>query len=269
MKMNKKFVLAGIVLCMLSVTACGNKKEEINMTDSGEIVTVESLKKQVDELTQKVDSMQETMDRYYAGSKEGEQEPSFSLEDVSYELAEFDDRALVVLKNNGTEPVIGLKVLATFYDAGNTMLTSKECFVEITTPGAMSVAEFDYYDTDITGKTDYDHIDIQLSKEKYSFTRTFLPAESFVVETNQTEKKDLLVKVTNQGETDADMIQITAVFYKNGEIIGYNTNSMINVQAGNYDTKTLYGAYQYQEDGTTVSEEYDSYEVYLSNIYNY
>lgn len=265
--------IAKVLLAAMTVTTvvsgCSKKKQEINMTDSGEIVTVESLKAQVDELTAKVNSMQETMDRYYAGSKEGEQKPSFSLDDVSYDVAEFDDRVLVVLKNNGTEPVIGLKVLATFCDAGNNVIGSKENFVEITTPGAVSVAEIDYFDMNFSGRSDYDHVDIQLSKENYSFTRNFLSADNFSVETNQTDGKDLAVKVTNQGDVDADMIQITAVFYKSGAIVGYNTNSMINVQTGMYDSKMLYGAYAYQEDGSTEKADYDSYEVYLSSIYNY
>lgn len=272
-RLKLKKSIAKVLLAAMTVTTvvsgCSKKKQEINMTDSGEIVTVESLKAQVDELTAKVNSMQETMDRYYAGSKEGEQKPSFSLDDVSYDVAEFDDRVLVVLKNNGTEPVIGLKVLATFCDAGNNVIGSKENFVEITTPGAVSVAEIDYFDMNFSGRSDYDHVDIQLSKENYSFTRNFLPADNFSVETNQTDGKDLAVKVTNQGDVDADMIQITAVFYKSGAIVGYNTNSMINVQTGMYDSKMLYGAYAYQEDGSTEKADYDSYEVYLSSIYNY
>lgn len=252
------------------VTGCSNnKKQEITMTDTGEVITVESLKAQVDELTQKVNSMQETMDRYYAGSVEGEQEPAFSLEDVSYEVAEFDDRVLVVLKNNGTEPVIGLKVLATFCDAGNNAIGTKDCYVEMTTAGSAGVAEIDFYDMELSGRDAYDHVDIQLSKENYSFTRAFLSADNFHVETNQTESKDLVVKVTNQGDTDADMIQLTALFYQDGKIVGYNTNSMINVQAGNYDSKMLYGAYTYQGDGQTAKADYNSYEVYLTNIYNY
>lgn len=269
MKKNTAKVVLTVVAIATVVSGCGKKKQEINLTESGEIITVESLKAEVDELTAKVNSMQETMDRYYAGSKEGEQEPAFSLDDVSYDVAEFDDRVLVVLKNNGTEPVIGLKVLATFCDAGNNVIGSKENFVEITTPGAVSVAEVDYFDMDFSGRSDYDHVDIQLSKENYSFTRTFLSADNFNVETNQTDGKDLNVKVTNQGDVDADMIQLTAVFYKDGAIAGYNTNSMINVQTGMYDSKMLYGAYAYQEDGSTQKADYDSYEVYLSSIYNY
>lgn len=253
---------------MIIGVLCGcskNKSEEPKQ----EKVTVESLQAQVDELTQKVNGMQETIDRYYAGSVEAEQEPSYSLDDITYETFGYQDRALTIVSNNGTEPVVGLKVLATFYDAQNNMLFAKESYVDITNTNAKAVAEFDFTAQDLGQAGNYDHIEVQLSKEPYSFVRTFISADNFEVSSDKDQDGTIMVKVTNNGEYMTEVVEVTAVFYQNGEVIGYNTNSMINIQPGQYDTKKLFGPYEYNNDGTGQSVAYDNYEIFLSSTYNY
>lgn len=269
MKQYKKMAMkisALILVAAFAMTGCG---KQTTVDENGNKVTIEDLQAEVDTLKQQVTDMQATIDKYYGGSKDGEQISTFNMDDVTYESIEFPDRLLVVVHNNGTEPVMGLKVLANLYDASNTMIASQEAYVEITVPGSTGVASFDYLQAQDGGNATVDHTDVQLSQENYAFVRQYLNADDFATEVSQTEDKDLMVKVTNNGTENADVLVLTALFYKDGAVVGYNSNTVINLTAGNYDSKKLLGAYSYNEDGTSSKADYDNYEVVISSVYNY
>ena len=267
MKLNRLgMMLTVTALTAMTVMGCG---KQTTVDESGNKVTIDDLQAEVEALKQQVSEMQQTVDKYYAGSKEGAQTSTFDMDDVTYESVELADRLLVVVHNNGTEPVMGLKVLANLYDASNNALASQEAYVEITVPGSTGVASFDYQQMLAGSSSTVDHTDAQLSQEDYAFVRNYLNADDFTTEVTQTEEKDLMVKVTNNGTEDADVLVLTAVYSKGGTVVGFNTSTIVNLTAGNYDSKKLFGAYNYNEDGTTASADYDTYEVYVSSVYNY
>lgn len=257
-------LLAGMLI--VSCSACTQKESPVQDSDAPkqEKLSNEELSAQIESLTVRVEELEGVIDKFYAGSEAAQQMAGFSIEDISYETVDFEDRVLFVLHNNGTEPVIGLKVLMTFYNAGGEMLDSEEAYMEVTQPGAFGVVSFASSRSAFEDVLSYDHYEVELIKEPYSFSREFFADETFALTVDKTTENDLMVKVENLGESDVDIMVVTAIFYKEGSVVGYNTNTITGLQAGAYTTTKLYGAVNQNEEAA-----YDTYEVKLSSVYSY
>ena len=196
-----------------------------------------------------------------AGTRTETDEGQSSMEDIEvvkeYTLSEeFDDSVnawhVYVVKNNGsTAADILTNTIA--YDAEGKVLGAADGSLGCLPPGCTAVFR-EYYDVES---------EIAKYEPQYFVSEPYgTPVMQDLALSQDLIKKGAVVHVTNNGELSADSVEVTALFFKDGELADFCT-AFFN----DNDGQVKPGATLSQQ--LTTDKEFDSVEVYLSSGQNY
>lgn len=168
---------------------------------------------------------------------------------------------LQIVKNNYSFPM-ELHATIVYYDADNQMIDKssaanyhfekgKECVLFFYAP-----IDSDY------NYVAYDHYKITYSASAISFTKSNL--KDIKIESN-IGADNVMVEVTNDGDSTCEYTQIYIIFYKDGEVVGYDYRYANVNDPGSIDYLDF--SFPYDESYDTI--DIDDYSVYVNYSYSY
>ena len=165
------------------------------------------------------------------------------------------DNTLVTIIKNGNDETVNIEVEAIFYDANGNPLGSDSAYLSIYNKQEMACA---FYNIP-SGYSDYE-INIKANKNFYTNY-----SNKINVTSNDTGEQ-IVVQVVNNSDKDIESVDLVAVFYKDGKIVGYDIAYKNELRSGVTSTSNIY--YPYDANYEDVS--FDNYKVYVSAYsYNY
>lgn len=193
-------------------------------------------------------------------SKTSEEPKTKKIIDYSDKITKSSDgitktNKLVTVAKNNSDAVVDLTFKVDFYDEYNTLITSENSSITGVGAGA-EVA------------TQINNTPIRFARYEINFeAKTSIHEKTFYKDIKVTNKKDLIVltKFKNNSKETIDYISAAIVYYQDGAIVGYDSNTVYNVKSGEN------GKIDFHQPTDEYYNEviYDTYKVYVNEAYSY
>ena len=173
---------------------------------------------------------------------------------------EYSEGVVAVITNNYSYN-IDLTGTAVFYDSSDKMLDKSADYNYCLAKGATCVLFFRTpYDSD------FNYVDYSTYKVNYSCRESIAINKSSDIEINYNDGTDnVMVEVTNKGDEKIDAATIAIIFFKEGNVIGYDYSYANCEEPGT--SAYLDFDYPYDENYDRIVP--DDYEIYLNFAYAY
>lgn len=167
---------------------------------------------------------------------------------VEYNVIETTSGVALEVTNKNKETV-GVSFDVIFNDENGAMLEDSSASID-----ALAPDQTQFVGAFITGNA---YASAEVSMKAYSTSRT--PVTDIAVEDNAVDN-GVMVKITNNSKTDISSIEAFAIYYKDGNIIGFDNNYDSDLKQGGFSAVHINAPYDPQ---TYDSIAFDEYKVYV------
>lgn len=162
---------------------------------------------------------------------------------------------LVVIVNNNNSVAVDMEIEVEFYDANNTIVGSDS--EDLMAVGANKEIAIDFWSTPDSFDNYKIFVDVEKSDEKdYS--------DKLSVSHNNTGEQ-IAVQATNNSEDTIEYITVGVVFYKEGNVIGYDDSIESDIKPGRSANFNI----DYPYDKRYKNIPFDDYKVFINEAYSY
>lgn len=186
-----------------------------------------------------------------------------AAQNITYEEHK-TDHGLVVIFNNDNKVNLYMKANVTYYDASGGMLSTEDNSVGTFQAGKKAVLTFSLPHDSNYNTVDYNRTDVKINTEVDSSITNKSHVDDISIESNK-GSDGLLAKLTNNSDDEISSMDLTVLYYLNGEIIGFDEEYVFSLVAG--DNKTVEFDNPYDENYDDII--YDDYEVVINEAYSY
>lgn len=224
-------VVAGIILAIVLLTG-GSGKNNNSASSNNEVENKNSEK----------------------GKEYSSSELSKNIKYRDYVLG--DDTLLLELTNNN-DIEVSFKVYIDYYDSNGDVDEDHDSFY-ILEPGDTSYMSFYSYDKEYK---DYKIKIVAESNYYYVSHRKDIKIDSNV----EKSYGGINVSFTNNADIEVSDVEISALFYKGGQLVGYDSDFEIDIASGGKGSSYL--SYPYDSDYNDI--EFDDYKLVVNTAYTY
>ncbi len=178
-------------------------------------------------------------------------------DNFAYQLATTERGRLILISKNKTDKVLDVKIEIEFYDKNGTILGSDSDYVFGYAPGQEIVSSF------YSAPEKYDSYKIYFDAEDSFYTPRYKDIEIITNDNKETEK--IIIQFKNTSDTEIKSVEAGVVFYKNGKIIGYDSDYDTTIKVGRSANLSI--RYPYDRYYDTI--EFDEYRVFINSAYSY
>lgn len=183
---------------------------------------------------------------------------------VKYETTETNQGLVVVLDNENKIDVMP-EVSIVFFDSNNNMLSTDDDYFKTLKAGSKGVMVFKYpYDSNYN-KVDYNHFEITISVDVNNPLFKLKSYSDKVKVKSNIGANSVVANATNDADKDLDGIELTAIYYSNGIIVGTDDKFIYGLSSGK--SKTI--NFNIPHDSNYDDIIFDDYEILVSEAYTY
>lgn len=193
-------------------------------------------------------------------------EPDYTA-GIQVTYTKLHDSLIVAIKNNNPCQIDYVSVDVYFYK-GSTLIDTRS-----TISACVAKNSTIYEQVSFPTDDNYDYVDFDTVKfiVKEANVYTYNPytdlKKSLTIQHNAgTGNKAVIGTITNTGNTEIDTVELCALFYKDGKLVGYNSDINFSLKAGSTSSFEIYKDLNYS---TFDYVDYDSYKLYLNSAYTY
>lgn len=186
-----------------------------------------------------------------------------ALQNVKYETIKTNDGLIAIFTNNN-KANLRLDVNATYYDVSGNMLSTEESYIWMFEAGKKSVVAFRLPHDSNYNNVNYDKVDISMVVDLNSVNYGVGLIDDVGIESNN-GANNLMAKITNNSKDKIDDISLTALYYSNGNIVGYSNQEEFEIKAG--ENKAIEFSNPYDNSFEKIS--FDDYEIIINEAYSY
>lgn len=234
--MKKHIYLFVLLTCLLVITGCGNKKEEVNSNIPTPKVEIK------------------TDGEVYQDKMPSKEDDIIKNLDIKFEKAK-NNTYVMFIKNNNTFVIPDIEIKVNFKKNGSVIDTAKDGH-DAVLPGYTVVSDFSSFES-------FDDADYDISIEWDNSYKNH--SDKVKVDYNLNSSKECLVTVTNNDSEKIDEVEVVAVFYdSNGNLLGSSfAEDITKVGSGKSETVKL-SLKKYVND-----EDIDKVVVYLNQAHTF
>lgn len=190
--------------------------------------------------------------------------PQTDTKSVSHtEFVTKDNEMVIIFQNNTGKSIPDFEAKITFYDANGKMLTVEDDGHDAVLPNAQVVSMVDL-PTDSKGAlVKYAKYDVNITIDSKMQLYENL-TNSIRIEDNK-GAKGVVARVTNNSAKMIDELELVAVYYKDGVVVGAEEESENDIGAGKVATLE----FSAPMDASYNTVAYDSYKIFVNQAHNF
>lgn len=165
-------------------------------------------------------------------------------------------KMIIVFRNNDSSKIPYFDAEITFFDANKNMVSVETDGHDAVLPGTevVSIRET---------PENYESYEIAFKYGDYGSGYENL-SKDVEVQDNVGEN-GVVARFTNNSDKEIEELEVVAVYYKNGEVIGADEEETYHIASGEYTTLQFYPPY----DSEYKTIEFDSYKLYINQAHNF
>lgn len=181
-----------------------------------------------------------------------------SIDSVKYDDMVLENGDILVFVENKNKSEISFTLNIEYYDEEGTKVGSNSDSIIGLSGGEKTVVRF-YH-------SDRKYKEYELSTEKMNSTYFESHKEDVsITSKDDKEEEEVVVTLKNNSKNKLDCAKVAVVYYKNGKVVGYSSDSEYDIDANKAVALYVYHPY----DSNYNDIEFDKYEVYLVEAYSY
>lgn len=177
---------------------------------------------------------------------------------VKYNDIVLENGDILVFIENKNKSEVSFSLNIEYYDEEGTEVASNSDSIIGLPGGEKTVVRF-YH-------TERKYKEYELHTEKLNSTYFESHTKDIsITSKDDKEEEEIAVTVKNSSKNKIDCVKVAVVFYKNGKVVGYSSDSEYDIEANK--AVALYVYYPYDSNYKDI--EFDKYETYLVEAYSY